>query len=439
MTETWTYYDANTIQVTGDFTSKYTANQIIKITQTTVKYFVITAVNLVSGNTRLTISGGGIYVLTDAPITTRAMAPNKPFSELPLGFYAASEIERVDSKTTPVDADEILIRDSVTPFGLRQLTWTNMKVTLKSYFDGLYSLTGHTHTNELPSTTAENDVIMGDATHAWVKKTIADLKTALGLGTAAYVAENLYALLAGRSGGQTIEGGTAANEDLTLSSTHHATKGKIIFGTSAYDQVNNRLGIGKNDPTVPCDINGALRQYGDYAYLGYFNAGNGPTRPVPGNHLAIAWNYGAGQRDVDLWNTDIENSSLQSFVFKQLLSASSHRDLVIFYASGAIWVADNCSALSFTDRTPAYVGDALAEIRKIMPDGKGRIDHATLPEFARHTRIEKDANGKETEVTERNLGNMISILTKAVQELDAKNRELEDKIEKMAATKKAGK
>lgn len=61
----------------------------------------------------------------------------------------------------------------------------------------------------------------------------------------------LYALLAGRSGGQTLNGGTGSGENLTLSSTAHATKGKIFFGaaaTSAYDGVNNRLGIGGSDP-----------------------------------------------------------------------------------------------------------------------------------------------------------------------------------------------
>lgn len=59
-----------------------------------------------------------------------------------------------------------------------------------------------------------------------------------------------YALLAGRSGGQTLSGGTASGDDLTLSSTANATKGNIFFGTSTYDEVNNRLGIGITLPTV---------------------------------------------------------------------------------------------------------------------------------------------------------------------------------------------
>lgn len=52
----------------------------------------------------------------------------------------------------------------------------------------------------------------------------ATVRTTLGLGTIATQAETLYALLAGRASGQSLHGGTAANEDLTLRGTSHATK-----------------------------------------------------------------------------------------------------------------------------------------------------------------------------------------------------------------------
>jgi len=42
------------------------------------------------------------------------------------------------SKTTPVDADEIPLVDSAASFGLKKLTWANLKATLKTYFDTLY-------------------------------------------------------------------------------------------------------------------------------------------------------------------------------------------------------------------------------------------------------------------------------------------------------------
>lgn len=64
-------------------------------------------------------------------------------------------------------------------------------------------------------------------------------------------------LSTGVSGGQTIIGGTASGNNLTFSSTSHATKGKDIFGTSAYDEVNNRWGIGTTSPAAALHLNNA--------------------------------------------------------------------------------------------------------------------------------------------------------------------------------------
>jgi len=58
-------------------------------------------------------------------------------------------------------------------------------------------------------------------------------------------------LSTGKSGGQVVYGGTAASEDLYLSSTSDSTKDRIFFGaagTSAYSELNDRLGIGTNNP-----------------------------------------------------------------------------------------------------------------------------------------------------------------------------------------------
>lgn len=58
-------------------------------------------------------------------------------------------------------------------------------------------------------------------------------------------------LSTGVSGGQSIIGGTASGNNLTLSSTTNGTKGKVILGSaSAYDEVNDRLGIGTTSPTA---------------------------------------------------------------------------------------------------------------------------------------------------------------------------------------------
>jgi hypothetical protein len=127
------------------------------------------------------------------------------------------------------------------------------------------------------------------------------------------------------------------------------------------------------------------------------------------------------------------------------------------YCAGAYATGD-ISALTFTDRTPAYEGDALAEIVAIK-SVHGEIDHETLPEFAQKTitytefedRIDPKTGKVATETVEkidpatqqstwevvpikdpvvktapgRDIGAMVSILTKAVQELNERIEKLE--------------
>jgi len=67
-------------------------------------------------------------------------------------------------------------------------------------------------------------------------------------------------LSTGVSGGQSVVGGTAASDSLTISSTTNATKGKIKFGTSVYFENTNNLGIGTSiDAGYKLDVNGSFR------------------------------------------------------------------------------------------------------------------------------------------------------------------------------------
>lgn len=81
----------------------------------------------------------------------------------------------------------------------------------------------------------------------------------------------------------------------------------------------------------------------------------------------------------------------------------------------------NVSADSFTDRTPAYIGDALSDLRGVGNDKRGNLDHKTLPKAARkhirHTQKSKGESTEEREEEGRDIGMMISILTKAIQQL----------------------
>jgi hypothetical protein len=58
--------------------------------------------------------------------------------ELAGGDGLAAIVHGATGKTTPVDADETLLLDSAATFGLKKLTWANVKATLKTYFDTLY-------------------------------------------------------------------------------------------------------------------------------------------------------------------------------------------------------------------------------------------------------------------------------------------------------------
>lgn len=122
-------------------------------------------------------------------------------------------IAALTAKTTPVDADLVGLSDSAAGGVLKKLSWSSIKAALQSVF----------------------------------------------------------ATLAGVAGGQSLTGGTAASETLTLRSTSHATKGKILFGTSAYDEVNDRSGIGTTSPSAKLHVVSTTEQerlgYDEATYL----------------------------------------------------------------------------------------------------------------------------------------------------------------------------
>ena len=96
----------------------------------------------------------------------------------------------------------------------------------------------------------------GDVLHNKVCDEVEALQAVVGV-TGSAVSTTLEARmadrarLAGAAGGQTLTGGTAAGENLTLLSTSNATKGAIILGTaSEYDHANDRIGLGTLTPTA---------------------------------------------------------------------------------------------------------------------------------------------------------------------------------------------
>lgn len=96
----------------------------------------------------------------------------------------------------------------------------------------------------------------GDVLHNKVCDEVEALQAVVGV-TGSAVSTTLEARMAdrarlsGAAGGQTLIGGTAASENLTLLSTSNATKGAIIFGASSeYDHSSERLGLGTLTPAA---------------------------------------------------------------------------------------------------------------------------------------------------------------------------------------------
>ena len=103
-------------------------------------------------------------------------------------------------------------------------------------------------------------------------------------------------LSTGVSGGQSVIGGTASGENLTLSSTSNATKGDLRFGTSAYKEVNNRLGIGTSTPAASLDILGS----GDFLGLYVRNSSVGALFHVLGGTASFVGFNGSAYNNLDI-------------------------------------------------------------------------------------------------------------------------------------------
>jgi len=84
--ETWTYASADAptyaFTISGDKTSKYSAGMRIKLTDSTVKYFIITKVSYSSPNTTVTVYGGTDYTLSGGVISN----PYYSMVKAPAGF-----------------------------------------------------------------------------------------------------------------------------------------------------------------------------------------------------------------------------------------------------------------------------------------------------------------------------------------------------------------
>ena len=91
------------------------------------------------------ISGLGGAAILNVGTTAGTVAAGDDPRFVTTAADVASVIHGATSKTAPVDADEIPLADSAASFGLKKLTWANLKATVKSYFDTVYAAIVHTH------------------------------------------------------------------------------------------------------------------------------------------------------------------------------------------------------------------------------------------------------------------------------------------------------
>lgn len=143
----------------------------------------------------------------------------------------------------------------------------------------------------------------------------------------------------------------------------------------------------------------------------------------------IALRYNGNAPKVELYYDDAKKLETLTGGVGITGDLSATGTAIDFVTSGAVLTvgvgADNgtVSAGIFTDRTKYYDGDALSEIKNIK--GKdGEIEHYTLPPFARTFISRTDTLGVETIEEGRDLGAMVSILTKGMQQLMAQNDSL---------------
>lgn len=99
--ETWTYHSSTEILISGNYTSIYKIGMKIKLTQTSVKYFIVTNSTYSDGYTTLTINGKGKYTLANESITSHAVTDwDSPSGGFPLKDNVLTILDGVSEPST---------------------------------------------------------------------------------------------------------------------------------------------------------------------------------------------------------------------------------------------------------------------------------------------------------------------------------------------------
>lgn len=118
VTDSWVYASATTITVPTDATTKYSVGDKIRLTQTTVKYFYVTAV----AATTLTITGGSDYTLANAAISDVSYSKAQSPLSFPKSFNWTPTWTNLTVGNGTLDYCAFTIQQGVFKFRLK-FTW----------------------------------------------------------------------------------------------------------------------------------------------------------------------------------------------------------------------------------------------------------------------------------------------------------------------------
>ena len=189
--ETWTYSSADApafiFTVSGDKTTKYSAGMRIKLTQTTVKYFIITSVVFSTPNTIITVYGGTDYTLANAAITLPYYSTHKAPQGFPLSptvWTIVSTDSNLRTESSPSSTWHTIsgIPTIILPVGSWKVSY---KIFLAGYKNIAYNV-------KVTLSSANNDESNPEFTAAFMQFSM-DIK----LGTTLYVQNDL--LMSGKT------------------------------------------------------------------------------------------------------------------------------------------------------------------------------------------------------------------------------------------------